>query len=58
MPTLVQSILSSLPRVGNVLALCGFIFLVFAIVGVEAFKGALHYRCASAGFQETEGHPG
>jgi hypothetical protein len=58
MPVLVQSILAALPRVGNVLALCGFIFLVFAIVGVEAFKGMLHYRCASAGFVESLDHPG
>ena len=28
-PVLVQSILGALPRVGNVLMLCGFIFLVF-----------------------------
>jgi hypothetical protein len=33
-----------LPRVANVGALCGFIFLVFAVVGVEIFKGMLHYR--------------
>ena len=57
MPVLVNSILAALPRVGNVLCLCLFIFLVFAIVGVETFKGALHYRCASAGFVETAGHP-
>ena len=57
MPVLVQSILGALPRVGNVLMLCGFIFLVFAIVGVETFKGQLHYRCALPGFSETVGHP-
>jgi len=44
MPALVHSIISSLPRVANVGALCGFIFLVFAVVGVEIFKGMLHYR--------------
>ena len=57
MPTLVQSILSALPRVGNVVMLCAFVFLVFAIVGVESFKGQLHYRCALPGFVEAPGHP-
>ena len=57
MPVLVQSILGALPRVGNVLMLMSFIMLVFAIVGVELFKGILHYRCARPGFVETEGHP-
>ena len=57
MPLLVQWILSVLPKMGNVLMLCGFIFLVCAIVGMELFKGALHYRCALPGFEETPGHP-
>ena len=50
MPVLVQSILSALPRVGGVIVLCGFVSLIFAIVGVELFKGSLHYRCALPGF--------
>ena len=58
MPVLVQSILAAVPRVGNVVALCGFVMLVYAIVGVELFKGLLHYRCALPGFVETPGHPG
>jgi hypothetical protein len=37
--------------------LCGFVFLVFGIVGMELFKGVLHYRCALDGFVETPGHP-
>ena len=53
MPTLVQSILAALPRVANVVMLCGFIFLVFAIVGVATFKGQLHYRCGLPGFEES-----
>ena len=57
MPVLVQWILSVLPKMGNVLMLCGFVFLVFGIVGVELFKGSLHYRCALEGFDETPGHP-
>ena len=57
MPMLVQWILSVLPKMGNVLMLCGFVFLVFCIVGMELFKGALHNRCALPGFVETPGHP-
>ena len=57
MPLLVQWILDVLPKMGNVLMLCGFIFLVFGIVGMELFKGVLHYRCALPGFVETPGHP-
>ena len=57
MPVLVQWILSVLPKMFNVLMLCGFVFLVFGIVGMELFKGSLHYRCAMPGFVETPGHP-
>ena len=57
MPVLVQWILSVMPKMGNVAMLCGFVFLVFGIVGMELFKGALHYRCALPGFVETPGHP-
>ena len=45
MPLLVQWILSVLPKMGNVLGLGGFVFLVFGIVGMELFQGMLHYRC-------------
>lgn len=47
MPVLVQSILSALPRVANVLMLCGFIFLVFAIVGLVRMPRAAAPSCAS-----------
>ena len=57
MPLLVQWILSVLPKMGNVFALGGFVFLIFGIVGMELFKGSLHYRCALPGFEETPGHP-
>ena len=57
MPMLVQWILTVLPKMGNVLMLQGFIFLVFGIVGMELFMGQLHYRCALPGFEETPGHP-
>ena len=57
MPVLIQWILSVMPKFGNVFMLCAFVFLVFGIVGMELFKGVLHYRCASPGFEETVGHP-
>lgn len=50
MPLLIEWILSVLPKMGNVLMLFGFVFLVFGIVGMELFKGSLHYRCARSGF--------
>ena len=45
MPKLISSILAAMPALANVAALTGFIFLVFGIVGMELFKGSLHYRC-------------
>ena len=51
MPLLVQWILDVLPKMGNVLMLFTFAFLVFGIVGMELFKGALHYRCAKPGWE-------
>ena len=63
MPVLVQWILSVLPKMANVLMLCAFLALIFGIVGMELFKGALHNRCADLSsldgerFVETEGHP-
>jgi len=57
MPQMISAIMAAMPKLANVVALCAFIFLVFGIVGMELFKGALHYRCASAGFVETPGHP-
>jgi len=57
MPVLVSSIMAAFPKMGNVAALCAFVFLVFGIVGMELFKGSMHYRCAYDGFEETLGHP-
>ena len=54
MPVLVQWILDVLPKMGNVLMLCGFILLVFGIVGMETFKGSLHYRCAWPGLNPDD----
>ena len=52
MPVLVSSVLASLPGLASVGVLCGFVFLVFGIVGLELFKGAFHYRCALPGFAD------
>ena len=49
MPVLVGSILQSLPALGNVAGLSAFLFLLFGIIGMNLFKGALHYRCAENG---------
>ena len=57
MPMLVGSILNAIPKMRDVALLLGFIVVVFGIVGVELFKGALHHRCARSGFVETVGHP-
>ena len=48
MRMLVASILEIIPKMGSVSVLCGFLLLVFGIVGVELFKGVLHHRCAPA----------
>ena len=56
MPVLVSSIMAAFPKMGNVAALCGFVFLVFGIVGMELFKGSMHYRCAFDGFEEHAGY--
>ena len=46
MPVLVGSIFKSLPALANVGGIAAFFFIIYAIVGVELFKGVLHYRCA------------
>ena len=53
MPVLVQWLLDVLPKMGNVVMLVGFLLLIFGIVGMELFKGALHYRCALPGYDEA-----
>ena len=39
MPVLVGSILQSLPALGNVAGIAGFLFLVFGIIGMNLFGG-------------------
>ena len=49
MPVLVGSILQAIPALGNVAGLSAFTFIVFGIVGMNLFRGILHYRCAAPG---------
>ena len=57
MVILINSMLSALPKLANVSALCGLLVVVLGIMGTEEFQGALHYRCALDGFAEEAGHP-
>ncbi|KAJ1620093.1 Ion transport protein-domain-containing protein [Pavlovales sp. CCMP2436] len=45
MRVLVLSMLRSIPKLLDVAIVAVFVALVFAILGVQSFKGALHYRC-------------
>jgi hypothetical protein len=49
MPVLVGAIMTAIPKLVNVGMLLAGIFVVVGIVGVEFFKGSMHYRCASPG---------
>jgi len=42
---LTNSLLASLPALGNVAILLAFSYLVFAILGMELYRGHMHYRC-------------
>lgn len=45
MRVIVKSMLASIPALFSVVLLCAFIFLVFGIVGVQLWPGALQGRC-------------
>ena len=45
MRVIVQSLLHSLPQMGQVAVLLAFLFLLFGVAGVQLFKGKLHHRC-------------
>eukprot|EP00854_Cymbomonas_tetramitiformis_P024207 gene24207-29402_t len=45
----VATLYKSLQKMDGMLAICVFMFLVFGIVGVQLFKGLLHYRCIPSG---------
>ena len=42
---IVRTLLGSIPDLLNVMVLLLFLFLVFAILGLQFFQGALRYRC-------------
>ena len=42
---LVTLLLDTLPMLGNVLAICFFIFAIFGIIGVQLWQGLLRSRC-------------
>ena len=45
MQLLVESLLSSIPELASVVALLGFVFFMFGILGMQLWQGTLHYRC-------------
>ena len=48
MSALVRSILNAIfPALSLVSGICLFLFLIFSIMGVELFKGMLHFRCTA-----------
>ena len=51
---LVQWVLQVLPKMGDIVLLCAFVFTVFGVVGVALFKGALHNRCALPGYDRLD----
>ena len=50
MPLLVNSILAAVPKLADVVCLCGLVLIVLGIIGTGLFKGTLHYRCARQGY--------
>ena len=46
MKTLVSTALACLPALSAVLGLCALLIAFSGIVGVQFFKGSMHYRCA------------
>lgn len=47
MPALIDCIFSAIPGLSSVASLCALLLVILAIVGVQLFKGALHYRCTN-----------
>ena len=45
MRTLIGTMIRSIPMIGNVLLFCIFFFIVFGILGLQVFQGALRNRC-------------
>ena len=44
---LVETILSAIPQLGNILLLTSIYFITFGIVGVQLWRGAFHHRCGT-----------
>lgn len=42
---LVVTFLHALPLLMNTVALCGFFYLIFGLIGVQLFAGKLRFRC-------------
>jgi hypothetical protein len=45
MRRLIESLLASLPSLGNAVVFMFFIFILFGILGVQQFKGMTYQRC-------------
>ena len=50
MQDLVETLLSSVGQLGNILALAMFFFGIFAILGISLWSGLLHFRCRETPF--------
>lgn len=44
---LVETIMSAIPQLGNILLLTSMYFLTFGIVGVQLWRGMFHHRCGT-----------
>lgn len=55
MRDLINTMLNALPMLGNVILLSMFLFVVFGILGVQLFKGALRNRCHYVDWDAEEG---
>ena len=48
----VTTLLVALPRLGDVALLSSLVMVIFGVLGVQLFKGSLHYRCYAVGAAE------
>ena len=53
MRILIDSLGESAKPMANVMMLCSFLFLVFALVGQQLFSGAMMQRCFRSGYHES-----
>jgi hypothetical protein len=44
---LVETIMSAVPQLGNILLLTSMYFITFGIVGVQLWRGVFHHRCGT-----------